>query len=234
MRALRETAYRWCHMTASAWERTLEELLRGLNHSLSNRLSLVMTAGQYLQLGEGDPQEMGDMLLQESEKIEQLLQLLRLLPRAPHGESGPFSIASCLEESRALLAHHAKFRSSLPRVVGADGQPPVLGDEVLVTRFLLAACLSTSDTRERDVEVTVRKSEDSLVVHIAGGHSDDAGRRTAALQCLEDLAQDYGLEFRPINMHDTSTLSLGELLLPLMRQAHGRGRVEAPSAVPVS
>lgn len=201
-------------MSRGSWEWTLESLLGGLNHALSNRLSTIATVAQYLQSGDADPAEIGVMLDEEAEKLERLLSLLRLLPRSPSTEPVPFDVDACMSDAVALLRHHADFHTVPPVALGAAGLAPVLCDEAWVLRLVLVICVAIADGGRNPVTIRVAEEEQRLQVRITTERAPASADDAAVWARVTELAARAGLALRLVRASEAGAWTAAELRLP--------------------
>lgn len=110
----------------AAWQPVADGLLRGLNHTLSNRVSALSSYGAFVEAGEQlDPEHL-QALVGEVAHLERLLRLYRLLPVSADGREEPVRISDALPDACDLLASHLDLRTIPFRTEVAEDAPPVL------------------------------------------------------------------------------------------------------------
>ncbi len=136
---------------SGAWQPVADGLLRGLNHTLSNRVSALSSYGAFVEAGEElDPDHLA-ALVTEVAQLERLLRLYRLLPLSADGREEPVRVGDALPDAADLLAAHLDLRTVPLRIEVADDAPPVLARLAALVQSL------------------------TLVLHEAGEHALAAG-----------------------------------------------------------
>ena len=124
---------------AACWVAEESALLRGLNHSLSNRVAAVSALAGVLEADEAPGAQLTAALASESRRLETVLRLLRLLAGMPGAGTEPIQLGELLPEVALLHAQHADFREGEPATVtGAPDALPVVTTTMSLVRAVLA------------------------------------------------------------------------------------------------
>ena len=111
---------------SGAWQPVADGLLRGLNHTLSNRVSALSSYGAFVEAGEPIDADHLAALVTEVAQLERLLRLYRQLPISADGREEPVRVSDALPDAADLLASHLDLRTVSVRIEVADDAPPVL------------------------------------------------------------------------------------------------------------
>ncbi|MBI3791544.1 MAG: hypothetical protein HY275_11790 [Gemmatimonadetes bacterium] len=178
---------------SGAWQPVADGLLRGLNHTLSNRVSALSSYGAFVEAGEElDPDHL-QALVGEVAHLERLLRLYRLLPVSADGREEPVRISDALPDAADLLGSHLDLRTVPLRFEVADDAPPVLArlaalvqGLVLVLHEAGEAALAAGDGAA--VQVRVFGAGDRVMTAVAAtkaaGPAETTGPLAAALTAL--------------------------------------------------
>ncbi|MBI1809690.1 MAG: hypothetical protein HYR75_07315 [Gemmatimonadetes bacterium] len=122
-------------LAAEAWMSAAGNVLRGLNHGFSNRLSALgaVAAG----LGSPDEASMGEQVDGEIGRLEGLLRLYRLLPMAGALPAEPAQVSDAMDDAVGLFRHHYALRDVACTVEGDPMTPPVLVNLTVLTQAVL-------------------------------------------------------------------------------------------------
>ena len=169
---------------ASRWLSVHDDLLRGLTHTLSNRIGTIAAAAYMVEVQPGSVATITATLRSESDKLQTLLQQLRLLPRRTDAVAEPVIPTDAVAQAIALQEHHPELRD-IPVEVLLDGdlQPAYAEPTALVMAVVLIlgtaqrACGSGGR-----VTITIACSTDDVHV-VARGL-----RRDGSLGVGDDLA----------------------------------------------
>jgi hypothetical protein len=104
------------------WLRVSEQVLRGLNHALSNRIAGVSAVASVL---EPDDEPLVAQLREEIGRMEQLLVLLRLLPRLASAGPEAIRLEDIVPDAVALALHHPEIRDAAIAVPPLQDVPPM-------------------------------------------------------------------------------------------------------------
>lgn len=124
---------------AARWLSVHDDLLRGLTHSLSNRIGTISAAAY---LAEQQPSSLGTTavtLRAESERLEGLLQLFRLLPRRIDSVAEPVIPSDVVAQAIAVQAHHPELKElPVELVLEGDVQPAYAEPGALALAIVVA------------------------------------------------------------------------------------------------
>jgi signal transduction histidine kinase len=162
------------HAGAARWLTIHDELLRGLAHTLSNRVATIDAATYMLALDGADVLSQAATLRGEAERLEALLQALRALPRRDGAAAEPVMASDAVQGALALHAHLGELRD-VPCDVSIDGDvAPAYADPVALQHALLVALTAARTSAQRaGARVRVGVSGDADVVRFAIGPSGD-------------------------------------------------------------
>lgn len=172
------------------WAELSESLLRGLVHSLNNRITALSAFAELAALGESDFTVQA-VLPGELARLHQVNQLLRLLvPDDP--APAAMEIGPVLADAVALHAHHARLRVVTCEVVRDDTALPVRAPRWALLRLLLVIIEEgkrAADRTNRDTTVLrLTGDEQWVALHLDGGGLTDYGVTMARL-CGADAAE---------------------------------------------
>lgn len=134
---------------AGLWQTAADGLLRGLNHTLSNRVSALSSYGAFVEAGEPLDADHLHALVAEVAQLERLLRLYRLLPLAADGREEPLRLGDALPDACELIAAHLDLRTVPIKVEVADDAPPVLAR---MNALVQALTLVLGEAGERALE----------------------------------------------------------------------------------
>jgi len=170
-----------------SWLGVVDGLLRGINHSLSNRVVAIGALAEVLAPDEPPGAELVDAIAAEARKLNELLHTLRRLPRgagaSPSSPSSPHALhlPDLLQAAVSLHTHDAMLGDVSCDVQGAADVLPVVATEegvVHATLALIAAAKQWAAGATPAEPVRLRYwGDDTLVTVVvsAGGGADDAG-----------------------------------------------------------
>lgn len=150
---------------AADWLPVQEALLRGLNHTLSNRVSSLHAIMMLTEGAERLDPKMHEALTSEVEQLSALLQEYRCAPSDPTPRRDPSRFRDALTRAAGLLAHHPECRDVvfLPPDEEAGVEPvALLGKDALRACVLLLLPLARGGGAKARVETKVR-GEDGWV-----------------------------------------------------------------------
>lgn len=166
---------------AAAWLETMDGLVRGLNHALSNRVNTLNTLLAVLQDAKVLDEELETALMAEEGRFEAVLGYFRLLPIDIMAEPEPLVLADPVKDAMALFGHHLDLRMLPCTTHGVDTAPPVRSRRTALTHALLAALITVGRPAVATggrvaVEVSVEGEEVEVRAVAAGAppESDDA------------------------------------------------------------
>lgn len=175
-------------MATLQWSAVCGDLLRGLTHTLSNRIGFLTILSAHLSIDTSDIETSASMLRDECTKFSTVLRLIRLLPGPETrgtGQAQPISLAECMEDALSLLRHNQIGRETALAVSGTDGLPAVLGRQVELRRAMLTLLFAAL----RDVAKEGAGGEAVETIELACSASSDA-------VTLEIRTPPAGTEFR--------------------------------------
>lgn len=115
------------------WQRTAEVVLRGLNHSLSNRLTVLAGLAAEATTTAPDGKELGLHV----EGLVQLLHLYRALPLTATAAPEAVRVQDVMSDAVLLFAAHLEMRDVACSVHDDAVAPPVLFDRAALIQALL-------------------------------------------------------------------------------------------------
>ena len=170
------------HAGAARWLTIHDELLRGLSHTLSNRVATIDAATYMLTLDGADVASQTATLRSEAERLEALLHALRALPRQDGGDAEPVMASDAVQGALSLHSHLGELRDVPCDVtVDADAMPGYADPVALQHALLVALTTARRSAHRAGGRVTVRVSGDAAVVRFAvDADSDDESRSDRA------------------------------------------------------
>lgn len=171
------------------WLTVHDDLLRGLAHSLSNRVGAIATTAYLLELQPATPDGPTATLREECERLDTLLHLLRLLPHRADAPAEPVIPTDAIAQAMALQQEHPEHRE-LPMTVTRDGDlQPAYAEP---GAFTMAAAVAIGAARRAahlggHVEVTIHCTADHVTVMARGVRGDGYPGETDPLT-RDDLA----------------------------------------------
>jgi len=153
------------------WAELSESLLRGLVHSLNNRITALSAFAELAEMGDREF-TVHAVLPSEVARLHQLNQLLRLLiPDDP--TPAALEIGPVLADAVALHAHHARLRAVSCEVVRDDMALPVRAPRWALLRLLLVIIEEgqrSADRMNRGTTVLrLTGDEQWVTLHLDGG-----------------------------------------------------------------
>jgi len=179
------------HDGAARWLAMHDELLRGLTHTLSNRVGTIAAVSSLLELGGASSARALDTLRTETDRLEQLLLLIRQLPyRAAH-TAEPILCADAVNAAIALVAHHPAARDVTRDVVEVGDVLPASSDPGALQLALAVALISADANAPRGadrVQVRLSSRDDVVRLEVIGASAGDAMHDDATR--LDERARD--------------------------------------------
>lgn len=158
------------HLGLARWLSIHDDLLRGLTHTLSNRIGTVAAAAHMVELQPASLGNTAATLHAEGERLEALLQLFRVLPRAEQDVPEPVIPTDMITQATALQSHHAHLRA-IPITVIRDGDvQPAYADPSALT-LAVAVILGTAQRATGSsgrVDVTISSTTDVVRIVATG------------------------------------------------------------------
>ncbi|MES2521492.1 MAG: hypothetical protein V4617_02255 [Gemmatimonadota bacterium] len=173
------------HAGAARWLTIQDELLRGIAHTLSNRVATIDAAAYMLQFDGANIAAQSAVLRGEGELLEALVFALRAIPRRSDAAAEPVMPSDAVHAALTLHAHHNELRDIACETRIEPDVQPVFVDPLALQHALLVgltAARSAAGTGGLAI-VQVTGTDDSVqfsvtardVVHAAAdGGSDDA------------------------------------------------------------
>jgi len=142
-------------LAAEAWMSAAGNVLRGLNHAFSNRLSALGAVAAGLGMGHESP--VTEQVDVEVTRLEQLLRLYRMLPLAGTLPPEPAQVSDAIDDAAVLYAHHFALRDVPCQVEGDPLTPPVLLNLTVLTQaVVLLICAAARHVPEGQESTGVR------------------------------------------------------------------------------
>lgn len=161
---------------AVRWLSVHDDLLRGLTHSLSNRVGTIAAAAYMVEMQPATLSNTASTLRAESERLEQLLQLFRLLPRRADSVAEPIVPTDAVSQAIALQSHHADLRE-IPITVTVDGDLQPAYAEPAALALAVVVLLGTAHRAiagHGNIVVTISSSTDHVRINTCGVPTADA------------------------------------------------------------
>lgn len=175
------------------WCELAEELIRGLVHSLNNRLTAMSAFSELAALGDAEF-AVERVMPAEIARMERVTALLRLLV-SDDTPAEALEVTQVLEEAVALHAHHPILRAVRCEVRRDDGVLPVRAPRWALLRLLLvlveSATRAAAARGDEHVEVRLDGDERQVTVRVDGAVDSPAARAMAA-RCGASVRGDAG------------------------------------------
>lgn len=181
------------------WAEESESIVRGLAHTLSNRVASLGLAGESLEdEALAVRAEATTQVQREVEQIAEVTRLLKLLPRDGVGRPQALQLSEVLADAIALHSHHLELRTiALATSVSASALPVRVDRWALLRALvlLIASARRGARTEGRGEAVTlfVEGTEAESWVRTEGGGEDVAEELRALAAAMEgrlDAADD--------------------------------------------
>jgi len=160
-----------------AWATTLEHVLDGATHQLSNRVALLAGISEILGRDDTIPPILR-ALADEVPKLEEMIRLLRLLPTPPDEGEEPTGVARLIGDAILLAEMHSATKDARFVADGDSAVVPVLVRPTHYTHDVLMACVAAAIhggqtlAESATIPIIVREEGDIVVVRV-GVHADD-------------------------------------------------------------
>lgn len=225
-----------------------QAMLRGLSHTLSNRVAALLALGEALQPGQPADAELVAALRQEAARLEELLRLQRLLGGSAHGGTHggthggaePVHLPDLLPD---VVALHAQRSASRELPLDVTGDPAVLPVRVrpsALVQALLALVTAGAESARgaTGARLTLRYGGDTVMTTVAvearwTGEREEADARvasatptipvTALARAAEWLLSDAGATLVEAQLADEAGVRF-ELGLPTLLEVRRRER----------
>lgn len=158
-----------------AWETTLERVLDGVTHQLSNRVALLAGISEILGRDDTIPPILR-ALADEVPKLEEMIRLLRLLPTPSDEAEEPAAVSRLINDAILLAELHSATKDTRFVADGDSAVSPVLVRPTHYTHDVLMACVASAMRGDQalaestTIPITVREEGDEVVVHV-GSHA---------------------------------------------------------------
>ena len=195
------------------WLSIHDDLLRGLTHTLSNRVGTIAAAAYMVEVQPASMAASAATLRAESEKLESLLRLLRLLPRRVVGAGEPVIPTDAASVAIELYGHHPKQTSApITMVVEGDLQPAFVEPAALTMAVVvgLDAAHRGIATAAAQLSVTITCSTDWVTLHM---HARD---ETVSTDVADNLAAITWL-LLPFGGHSAPHALGASLMIPTLQ-----------------
>lgn len=154
---------------AARWLTIHDDLLRGIAHTLSNRVSTIDAASYMLGLEGSDTAQHAATLRDETGRLEELLRALRLLPRRVEARGEPVMADDAVSGALAVYAHHGDLHG-VPCDVAIEGDvPPLFADPVALQHALLVGLTAAGRAAKAQRQVN---GDGRVRVHVTGTSED--------------------------------------------------------------
>lgn len=129
----------------SRWLAIHDELLRGVAHIISNRISTIQAAASMLTGGGGIDERIAGMLQGGADELEASLKCLRALPHSSDAALEPMIIEDSLLVAQLLVSSHPKLRDTRFVTVAGNDIEPVLADPAAVSQAIAVMIVGMSN-----------------------------------------------------------------------------------------
>jgi hypothetical protein len=177
---------------SGAWSWVSDQVVAGLCHDLSDRLSSLMGLLQLAELDGAIEPSVGAPFRSELERVEELVRLFRLLPGGRTERAEPVRLVEALPVVSALLRRHRGLESM--RLVVETGADPVIRARwgTLVRLLLLLAATAARGARaagSTEVLVRIGSTESSAVVELMVPVEVEASSGSLGAESTKALAE---------------------------------------------
>ena len=122
---------------SEAWLQVSEELLRGANHALSNRLAALGAIVRVVESSGSGSDPLIEALAREVERLEELGRLLQLLPRERDSGAEAIHLPELLREAAALHGMQGPLRDLSYDIDGSPDTLPVWSERSRLLHVVL-------------------------------------------------------------------------------------------------
>ena len=195
------------------WLSIHDDLLRGLTHTLSNRVGTIAAAAYMVEVQPASLAASAATLRAESEKLESLLRLLRLMPRRVGSAGEPVIPTDAANVALELYGHHPKQPSaSITVAIHGDLQPAYVEPAALTMAVVvgLDAAHKGTAASAAHLSVTITCSTDWVTMHM---HARDG---VVASDVADNLAAITWL-LSPFGGHSAPHTSGASLMIPTLQ-----------------
>lgn len=148
------------------WLPVQEMLLRGLNHSLSNRLASLSALAMLIEGADRLDARMQEALSSDAERLGELLNLFRALPGSANVRREAVRFGDALARAGALIEHHPECRDiAVAPVEEAPDAPPVkvASTDALRSSVLMMLAVSRGAASPAPLVATTRSGADGFL-----------------------------------------------------------------------
>lgn len=174
---------------ADDWLPVQEELLRGLNHALSNRLASLDAIGMMLDADGTMDEALRQLLISDIARLRVLLGEFRSLPAPGGARREAVRLGDALQLAASLVAHHPDAReATIDAAVIQPGEEPVrlFGPDALRLAVFVLLALARGGSVDAPVRLAIIGGDGSVELRAsrAGAAAPviAVGREHAALQ----------------------------------------------------
>lgn len=163
----------------AAWLAIHDELLRGIAHTLSNRVATIDVTSYMLESAGVDVGAQAGVLRDEASALERLVHAMRMLPARDEGLE-PIIAGDAVSAAVALHEYHEGLRA-IPCTVEIDPDtPPLHAHPVRLQHALVAALTAARESAgaEGSVVIRVRSDGDTVTFDASAGNGHRAATRS--------------------------------------------------------
>ena len=176
---------------SEAWLQVSEELLRGANHALSNRLAALGAVVRVLEHHSTGTEPLIEALAKEVEQLEELGRLLRILPRERDSGAEAIHLPELLHEAAALHGMQGPLRDLTYDIDGSRDTLPVWSERSrLLHVFLMllsAAARTTQLAAGNSLRVRYAGDQSWVTVTVESGTASSSDPQSSTPPRAEEL-----------------------------------------------
>ncbi len=195
------------------WLSIHDDLLRGLTHTLSNRVGTIAAAAYMVELQPASLTTSAAALRAESETLEALLRLFRMLPRRESGAGEPVIPTDAANSAIELYGHHPNHPTTpITVVIDGDMQPAYVDPATLTLAIVVGLDTASRATADHDLQITISCSTEWVTITVQAGDGaidTDVTDNLAAISWL----------LSPFNGHSAPHVSGARLMIPTLQAA---------------
>jgi nitrogen-specific signal transduction histidine kinase len=176
-------------VAAQQWVEVSGALLRGIVHTLNNRVTSIEGIGATLEPNE-DLKELGALLAAEGERLRALTESIQLVCDENWANAEPCTLADLIVAATQLVRLHPDLREARIDADGADAMPALRVRQRRTVHAIVLAILATAAGGAGDIVVRCTKAgNDRVQMELRPqrpdtGNAERAGSRTAAADAL--------------------------------------------------
>ena len=222
---------------SEAWLQVSEELLRGANHALSNRLAALGAVVRVLEHRPTAAEPLIEALGREVERLEELGRLLQLLPHERDRGAEAIHLPELLREAAALHGMQGPLRDMSYDIDGSPDTLPVWSERsrLLHVVLLLLSTAARATQLVADNSLTVRYTGDEswVTVIVESGTASSSDPQSSIPPRAEELLGSIDLDAIAEMLGDGGKIAAvgesaegagrWELRLPTLLEARRRG-----------